>query len=167
MSYQIPPEVTDIVEGAAVTYWARKVAQGDTEPGDRVIPSVYVRNHAQYAGVAAGQVVAGHALWAIVLGPLYGAWVMVTFVACVVLPMFALASGPSGTLSAGAALIGLGLFLLWLYLFCWRLSLKPLLRFLFHRGPGIAYGDGYTGPLGIGETTYTTKFTGYPKRRPR
>jgi hypothetical protein len=156
-------DVEHIGELAAGAYWLGK--DRDPTQADRLGGSAYVRNNAEYVGVAAGQMTAGHLLWGFLAKLLLIPFWIGTFIAFMGVPFLleprhtdiltgqSVSSIPFGTV----CLIELGCFILWVYLCCWRLTMKPILKWSAKKGPGITYADGYRGPLGNGETVYTNR----------
>lgn len=145
----------DVAEGVAVGYWLHK-ARTDNDPQDsqgRIVPTPRVGNHAEYAGVVAGQVTAGHLLWPAVI-----------HILVIPLLLFAGALGVGLTIGAYhlallvthhvavanklAGYVGLMCLVGWLFgiFFC----VRGAFRLLIKRGPAIAYKNGYKGPLGLG-----------------
>lgn len=145
-------DLKDIGELATAGYWANKVARGDVDNSEgRIMGSTYVRNHAEYAAVAAGQISVGH----LIFGVLAKCVLVPFWIVTLLLMEFGVSSllAPSGSLLNPAIMFVV--FLVWLYVFGWRLTLKPILRWLFRHGPSITPADGYRGPLGTVETTHT------------
>lgn len=140
--------VADIAEGAAVTYYLSKAAKDG-----RVVK---VGSHAEYAGVAAGQIAianfVGPIIAKLILLPMWG----VSFVFLVIGPAIIsmLAFGGNGphprplTWYVAIPFMVIGLYVWTRHIF-WR-SIKAIFRMLLEHGPAIAYKDGYRGPLGLG-----------------
>lgn len=154
-------DVEKIGEFAAGSYWLTK-EQDPVDSQGRLGGSAIVRNNREYAGVVAGQISVAHLILIPILKLVLVPFWIGSLIAAVGWPFFfihhhtdflsdqTVYAVPIGVMF----LISLAGLFLWAYLIFWRLTLKPMLRLVAKKGPGITYADGYRGPLGSGETVH-------------
>jgi hypothetical protein len=140
-----PEALKDLGEIAVVGYAVSKSKDGDPiRSQGRIGGSTYVRNDAQYAGVAGGHMIAGHyfaLIWVHFFAFMCVVWAVALYLGCNLLH----ASG------AGPWMLGIALG----YVLIWRIGIKLPWKGLFKHAPNITFADGYRGPLGTGHTVYS------------